>query len=61
MRVMTEESFGPVVGIMPVAGDEEAIAADERQPFGLTASLWTQDADAAAAIGRAASRRAPSS
>jgi hypothetical protein len=33
MRVMTEESFGPVVGIMPVEGDEEAIAADERLPL----------------------------
>ena len=31
MRVMREESFGPVVGIMKVSSDEEAIRADERQ------------------------------
>lgn len=51
MRVMREESFGPVVGIMPVANDEEAIAAMNDSPYGLTCSLWTQDVDRAAAIG----------
>ncbi len=33
MRVMKEESFGPVVGIMPVKTDAEAMRADERQPL----------------------------
>jgi acyl-CoA reductase-like NAD-dependent aldehyde dehydrogenase len=44
MRVMREESFGPVVGIMPVKDDEEAIALMNDCQFGLTASLWTRDA-----------------
>ena len=51
MRVMREESFGPVVGIMPVSGDEEAIALMNDSDFGLTASLWTQDPERAIAIG----------
>ncbi|PLS23055.1 aldehyde dehydrogenase family protein [Neptunicoccus cionae] len=50
MRVMREESFGPVVGIMPVKNDEEAIALMNDSDFGLTASLWTQDAARAEAI-----------
>jgi acyl-CoA reductase-like NAD-dependent aldehyde dehydrogenase len=51
MRVMMEESFGPVVGIMPVKGDAEAIALMNDSPYGLTASIWTEDYDTAAAIG----------
>ncbi len=51
MRVMTEESFGPVVGIMPVAGDAEAIALMNDCRYGLTASVWTGDAVEAEAIG----------
>ena len=51
MRVMTEESFAPIVGIMPVAGDEEAVALMNDSAFGLTASVWTRDAAAAEAIG----------
>jgi acyl-CoA reductase-like NAD-dependent aldehyde dehydrogenase len=50
MRVMREESFGPVVGIMPVKDDAQAIALMNDSDFGLTASLWTQDADRAEAI-----------
>jgi acyl-CoA reductase-like NAD-dependent aldehyde dehydrogenase len=41
MRVMTEESFGPVVGVMPVADDEEAIRLMNDCRYGLTASIWT--------------------
>ena len=41
MRVMMEESFGPVVGIMKVKNDEEAIALMNDSPYGLTVSLWT--------------------
>ena len=51
MRVMTEESFGPVVGIMPVRDDEAAIALMNDCRYGLTASVWTNDADKAAEIG----------
>ncbi|MGH1575831.1 aldehyde dehydrogenase family protein [Planktotalea sp.] len=50
MRVMREESFGPVVGIMPVKDDAEAIALMNDSDFGLTASLWTQDAERAESI-----------
>ncbi|HWM42268.1 MAG TPA: aldehyde dehydrogenase family protein [Burkholderiales bacterium] len=51
MAVMTEESFGPVVGIQPVKDDEEAIRLMNDSRYGLTASIWTQDADAALRIG----------
>jgi acyl-CoA reductase-like NAD-dependent aldehyde dehydrogenase len=51
MRVMTEESFGPVVGIMKVGSDDEAVALMNDSAFGLTASIWTSDAAAAIAIG----------
>jgi acyl-CoA reductase-like NAD-dependent aldehyde dehydrogenase len=52
MRVMTEESFGPVVGIMPVKDDAEALRLMNDSPYGLTASLWTKDPDRAWAIAR---------
>ena len=51
MRVMTEETFGPVVGIMAVTGDDEAVALMNDSRYGLTASVWTADADAAVRIG----------
>lgn len=51
MSVMTEETFGPVVGIMPVDGDEQAIALMNDSRYGLTASIWTRDLDAAIRIG----------
>ena len=53
MRVMRDESFGPVVGIMSVKDDAEAIALMNDSQFGLTASLWTHDIDAANTIGAA--------
>jgi acyl-CoA reductase-like NAD-dependent aldehyde dehydrogenase len=51
MSVMTEETFGPVVGIMPVRDDAQAIELMNDSPYGLTASVWTRDRDAAVAIG----------
>ncbi len=53
MAVMTEESFGPVVGIMKVSGDDEAIGLMNDSELGLTAAIWTEDADAATTIGGA--------
>ncbi len=52
MRVMMEESFGPVVGIMKVKDDAEAIRLMNDSPYGLTASVWTQDYAVAEQIGR---------
>ncbi|MFK7857587.1 MAG: aldehyde dehydrogenase family protein [Granulosicoccus sp.] len=52
MSVMREESFGPVVGIMKVRNDEEALSLMNDSHYGLTASLWTQNIDRAAALGR---------
>lgn len=51
MRIMTEETFGPAVGIMKVASDEEAIGLMNDSEYGLTAAIWTADAEAAAALG----------
>ncbi|MEZ5839754.1 MAG: aldehyde dehydrogenase family protein [Hyphomicrobiales bacterium] len=51
MSVMREESFGPVVGIMKVKDDAEAVTLMNDSPYGLTASVWTMDEDAALAIG----------
>ena len=50
MRIMREESFGPIVGVMPVKNDEEAIKLMNDSNFGLTASLWTEDINRAEAI-----------
>lgn len=51
MEVMREESFGPVVGIMKVRDDEEAITLMNDSPYGLTASIWTRDIERAAELG----------
>ncbi|NWH07169.1 MAG: aldehyde dehydrogenase family protein [Alphaproteobacteria bacterium] len=52
MSVMREESFGPVVGIMKVKDDDAAVSLMNDSHYGLTASIWTSDTDAAEAIGR---------
>jgi len=51
MRVMTEETFGPVVGLMAVKDDDEAVRLMNDSRYGLTASIWTSDVDAAVRIG----------
>jgi acyl-CoA reductase-like NAD-dependent aldehyde dehydrogenase len=51
MRLMTEETFGPAIGIMKVSGDDEAVRLMNDSEFGLTASVWTRDEEAALSIG----------
>lgn len=50
MAIMTEETFGPTVGIMPVDGDDMAIRLMNDSRYGLSASVWTGDRAAGAAI-----------
>ena len=51
MAVMNEESFGPVLGIMPVRDDAEAIRLMNDSRYGLTAAIFTRDIEAAIRIG----------
>ena len=51
MRAMREETFGPVAPLMRVRDDAEAIHLMNDSEYGLTASIWTSDLDAAIAIG----------
>ncbi|HET9390487.1 MAG TPA: aldehyde dehydrogenase family protein [Steroidobacteraceae bacterium] len=51
MTVMREEIFGPVAGLMRVSSDEEAVTLMNDSAFGLTAAVWTQDPQAALALG----------
>ena len=43
MELMREESFGPVIGIQKVAGDEEAVRLMNDTRYGLTAGVYTRD------------------
>jgi succinate-semialdehyde dehydrogenase/glutarate-semialdehyde dehydrogenase len=42
MRIMREEIFGPVLPVVTVTGEEEAVAAANNSEFGLSASVWTR-------------------
>ena len=52
MRLMRDETFGPVVGIMRVRDENDAIAKMNDSALGLTASIWTQDQDRAHHLGQ---------
>ncbi len=52
MRVMTEESFGPIVGIQRVESDEEAVALMNDSRYGLTGAIFTRDYDRGVALGQ---------
>ena len=43
MLVMTEESFGPIIGIQKVASDEQALTLMNDTAYGLTAGVFTPD------------------
>ncbi len=49
--LMQEESFGPVIGIVPVSDDEEAVRLMNDSEYGLTASVWTSDPERVRRIG----------
>ncbi|OQR86720.1 aldehyde dehydrogenase [Achlya hypogyna] len=51
MALMREESFGPVLGVMAVASDDDAVRLMNDSPFGLTGGIFTSSLDRARAIG----------
>ncbi|OZJ06441.1 hypothetical protein BZG36_00599 [Bifiguratus adelaidae] len=53
MKMMTEETFGPIIGIQKVSSPQEALTFINDSIYGLTASVWTQDPDLALEMGDA--------
>jgi acyl-CoA reductase-like NAD-dependent aldehyde dehydrogenase len=53
MAVMREESFGPLIGLMPVQDDAEAVRLMNDTPYGLTAGIYTREPQESAAGARA--------
>jgi succinate-semialdehyde dehydrogenase/glutarate-semialdehyde dehydrogenase len=52
MPVMREEIFGPVLAVLPVADDAEALRTANASPYGLTASVWSRNRRAAGELAR---------
>ena len=52
MRIMTEETFGPAVGVMAINDDQHALELMNDSDYGLTASIWTADQETGIALGR---------
>ena len=50
MSLMKEESFGPIIGIQKVSGDEQAVQLMNDTRYGLTAGIYTPDGDRAQAV-----------
>ncbi len=53
LKVLKEETFGPVIAVVPFKEEDEAIARANSMPYGLTASVWTTDPSAGERLAKA--------